>query len=170
MTSAKINHLSSTGQELQLSLYERREIEAEYASQLKFLNALTEQRTRHAAPEDEGQSSDFADDTILIKYPPYLRRPPTRQGPFLLQPAPHELNTDEDEPLACDICYVTPEVNNDEAEVGTEGNEPSFVLLAYDNGKVDVCMDVAKVEATWSRQDADSVSKMSDWSGLSGTD
>lgn len=142
-------------------MYERREIEAEYTSQLKFLNALFEQRTKSGALEDGNDSAEFGDDTTLVTYPSYLRNPPTRQGPFLLQPAPHDLETDEDEPLASDISYVTLENSNDIEEDDAEKNDTSFVLISYENGKVDVCMDIAKVEATWARPDPDSVSGFS---------
>lgn len=157
LTSAKINHLTTPGPAAQLSLYEKREMEAEYAGQLKFLQALLEQRHNRLAAEDES-SIDIDDECILVKYPAYLRRVPARQGPFLLQPAPRELESDEDEPAASDLVYMCLE-----PETTNEDNEDApialgLVLMSYENGKIDVCIDVSKVEATWSKQESDDVS------------
>lgn len=145
------------GPATQLSLYEKRELEAEYAAQLKFLQALVDQRSAPWLPNGETPSMEEDEDIVSVKYPAYLRRAPTRQGPFLLQPAPHELDSDINEPLASDLRYVLlePESTGQDDETATPAI--SFLLMSYEDGKVDVCIDVARVEATWTRQDSDSV-------------
>lgn len=160
LTSAKVNHLSTPGPAAQLSLYEKRELEAEYATQLKFIQSLLDQRP--ISPHTNGDTSGIEEDedSILVQYPPYLRRPPARQGPFLLQPAPHELDSDIDEPAASDLIYILTD-----SETGAEAVEipiaPAigFLLVSYEDGKVDICADVAKVEATWTKPDDESVSR-----------
>lgn len=158
LTTAKLNHLATPGPAAQLSLYEKREKEAEYAAQLKFLNALMDQRLDSHGSPDGSASLDHGEERIDVKYPTYLRSLPTRQGPFLLQPAPRELESDEDEPVASDLAYMLVDPDpSDESEEDAFA-PPAFLLMSYQNGKIDVCIDVAKVEATWSRQDADAVS------------
>jgi len=63
---------------------------------------------------------------------------PVIQGPFLLQPAPIEFDPDE-----CDL-------DNIASSIISLKTEPfSIIVIAFTNGKVDVCLNVAPVEALW---------------------
>ncbi|KAL8291645.1 hypothetical protein RQP46_001903 [Phenoliferia psychrophenolica] len=97
-----------------------------YAHQLKFVNALVAQAS--TAP------LSASEDSVRV-LSPRAPAPATRQGPFLMQPAPHELENGH-EPLACDLAYVT------SAGLGV-------FAIAYQDGKVDLCLEVDKVEARW---------------------
>jgi nucleoporin NUP82 len=78
---------------------------------------------------------------------------PARQGPFLLQPSPRTLEG-SDGGDATDITYLA--FGSDVEEGDGEGGETEHlgvVMIAFQDGKVDVCLDVEKVEARWeSRQ------------------
>jgi nucleoporin NUP82 len=72
------------------------------------------------------------------------------QGPFLLQPDPRTL-TDSEGGDATDLTYLSPTETDDNSADSAE--RLGMVLIAYQDGKVDVCLDVDKVEARWeSRQ------------------
>lgn len=73
------------------------------------------------------------------------------QGPFLLQPAPVEFENGA-QSRACDIAYVScarREVG--EGSKGKTGEEAgiSVLAVAFSDGKVDLCLEVEKVEAEW---------------------
>ena len=60
--------------------------------------------------------------------------------------------------MASDIVYLEIEVQDEAAKKGkqTTNNEETttsipVVLIAYGDGKVDVCLDVEKVEAKWAK-------------------
>ena len=71
-----------------------------------------------------------------------------RQGPFLFQPAPRELEQGEGGD-ATDLMYMSVEGASLHADV--DGNEARLgvLVMAYSDGKVDVCLDVEKIEAMW---------------------
>lgn len=73
-----------------------------------------------------------------------------RQGPFLLQPEPRILDGAEGGD-ATDILYLAFGDGDDEMERNVEGatERLGVVLVAYQDGKVDVCLDVQKTEAAW---------------------
>ena len=80
-----------------------------------------------------------------------MKNPPLRQGPFLLQPAPLTLDGSE-EGDATDIMYLAFD-KDDEFDDDGETERLGLVLVAFQDGKVDVCLDVDKIEARWeSRQ------------------
>eukprot|EP00833_Pecoramyces_ruminatium_P008671 jgi/Orpsp1_1/1182703/evm.model.c7180000082318.1 len=63
---------------------------------------------------------------------------PVIQGPFLLQPAPIEFDPDKFD------------FDNIASSIISLKTEPfSIILIAYTNGKIDVCLNVAPVEALW---------------------
>lgn len=70
-----------------------------------------------------------------------------RQGPFLLQPAPRTLDGVECSDAA-DIVYLVFGADDDDEGEG-ETDRLGIVLVAYQDGRVDVCLDVDKVEARW---------------------
>jgi nucleoporin NUP82 len=77
-----------------------------------------------------------------------MKSPPLRQGPFLLQPAPRSLEGSEGGD-ATDILYVSFGDHDDDASNAGETDQLGVVLIAFQDGKVDVCLDVEKVEAKW---------------------
>ncbi|GAA5883205.1 hypothetical protein JCM1840_004672, partial [Sporobolomyces johnsonii] len=96
-------------------------------------------------PTDE----DAADRLVRIVAP---SRPgkPALQGPFLMQPEPAELDNGA-ESRACDIAYVNYVAGRKgEGEEGEKtGAGLGVVAIAYSDGKVDLCLEVEKVEARW---------------------
>lgn len=70
-----------------------------------------------------------------------------RQGPFLLQPSPRTLEGGEGGD-ATDIVYLAFGADEDDEGEG-ETERLGVVLVVYQDGKVDVCLDVEKVEARW---------------------
>lgn len=76
-----------------------------------------------------------------------MKTPPLRQGPFLLQPAPLMLDGSE-EGNATDILYLSFDKDNETDDDG-ETERLGVVLIVTQDGKVDVCLDVDKVEARW---------------------
>jgi nucleoporin NUP82 len=79
--------------------------------------------------------------------PSTIKTQAVRQGPFLLQPAPHSLEGSEGGD-ATDIAYISfGHDTEDEGEGETE--RLGVIMIAYQDGKVDVCLDVEKVEAMW---------------------
>ncbi len=76
-----------------------------------------------------------------------MKSPPLRQGPFLLQPAPLMLDGSEGGD-ATDILYLAFD-KDDETDDDGETERLGVVLVVAQDGKVDVCLDVDKVEARW---------------------
>lgn len=75
-----------------------------------------------------------------------------RQGPFLMQPEPRMLEGGEGGD-ATDIVYLSFGADEDEDDggLGVDGatERMGVVLVAYQDGRVDVCLDVEKTEAGW---------------------
>jgi hypothetical protein len=148
--------------------------EVMFDRQFKFVHALLKQTTsRPSVIRNVTESS-----ARLV----HVRRPeigigsqaPVRQGPFLLTPAPDELEegTGED---ASDITYVLcssnppqfdmASVDNDLGELRDEPRrreeDLGVVLVAHGSGMIDVCLDTDKVHALWEDSQApDVVSKI----------
>ncbi|KAG8722485.1 hypothetical protein FRC08_001541 [Ceratobasidium sp. 394] len=111
--------------------------------QLKYVTSLKQQ---FKAPSSS--LIDQIPSSCLIHAPVSASYPPALQGPFLLQPAPKEFG----DGVASDIVYLGIEVDDQVASKGTHSNGSDsvpLVLIAYSDGKVDVCLDVEKVEAKW---------------------
>ncbi|KAG6336349.1 hypothetical protein ID866_2744 [Astraeus odoratus] len=79
--------------------------------------------------------------------PQTIKSDPLRQGPFLLQPSPRILDGSEGGD-ASDIAYLA-FINDDDDENDGETERLGIVVVTYQDGKVDVCLDVEKVEARW---------------------
>jgi nucleoporin NUP82 len=118
-----------------------------YDYQRKYVNALIKQlppATIFPAPSRP----------VLMHPPTTVNKQPKRQGPFLLQPSPQILEGSEGAD-ATDITYlafgsVDDLYNaNDSIEDEGETERLGLVLVAFRDGKVDVCIDVEKVEARW---------------------
>ncbi|OUM64965.1 hypothetical protein PIROE2DRAFT_69154 [Piromyces sp. E2] len=87
------------------------------------------------------KTSDLAEDEEVIingNISRFKDIHPIIQGPFLLQPAPIDYDPDH-----CDVDNVA-------SSIVSLNTEPfSIIVIAFTNGKVDVCLNVAPVEALW---------------------
>lgn len=117
-----------------------------YDYQRKYVNALIKQLPR-------GTVFPASSRSVLMHPPTTMKAAPARQGPFLLQPSPRTLEGSEGGD-ATDITYLA--FGTDEEDGDGEGGETEhlgIVMIVFQDGKVDVCLDVEKVEARWeSRQ------------------
>lgn len=87
---------------------------------------------------------------VTLRAPNTIKLEPEPQGPFRFQPAPAPTSTPEWDEMATDIFYSCPFVE----EVNKGGKLPpaaGLLLVAFADGRVDVCLDLVKVEAVWSR-------------------
>ncbi|KAH9939885.1 hypothetical protein B0H21DRAFT_28271 [Amylocystis lapponica] len=85
---------------------------------------------------------------LVSMHPPNtIKNPPLRQGPFLLQPSPRSL-VDSEGGDATDIVYLAFSHERGEESEG-ETERLGVMLVAFQDGKVDVYLDVEKVEARW---------------------
>ncbi|KAH7105499.1 hypothetical protein BKA62DRAFT_766862 [Auriculariales sp. MPI-PUGE-AT-0066] len=102
-----------------------------YEQQLRFVQALADQ-----LPSNKAVAGGHA---ILVSAPKLTNLAVARQGPFLLQPEPHEILDGSSD--AVDFVYVQVQADS-KLELGV-------VLVSYQNGKVDILLDLDKVEARW---------------------
>ncbi|CAG8474464.1 6096_t:CDS:10 [Acaulospora morrowiae] len=80
------------------------------------------------------QINGINSDRVIFNPPSIGRRYPKLQGPYLIQPQPVELSSHATD--ASDIIFLP--------------TEPvSVIAIAYNNGRIDVCLEVDKVEALW---------------------
>ncbi|SCZ91855.1 BZ3500_MvSof-1268-A1-R1_Chr5-3g08179 [Microbotryum saponariae] len=142
-----------------------------YARQLQYVHQLVRQASRAGASssnlESEGMDIDPTIQDSLKDHLVHLTAPrfgagnaiPKVQGPFLLQPEPIELDHGEDcelDSLATDLLYLYYEpqdrmrVGDKEVKIGL-----GVVGIAYLDGKVDLCLEVEKVEARWEEGSAE---------------
>lgn len=68
------------------------------------------------------------------------------QGPFLLQPAPLSLSSG-DGGAATDLTYLSFGGLDEETDHDTE--RLGVLMVAFQDGRIDICLDVDKVEARW---------------------
>lgn len=94
--------------------------------------------------------------SVSIHPPATIKHKPLRQGPFLLQPSPLIIEGSEGGD-ATDIIYT---VLGNEDEKDGETEKLGIVMIAYQDGKVDVCLDVDKVEARWEKKTVSRVSNV----------
>ncbi|KIJ37458.1 hypothetical protein M422DRAFT_60999 [Sphaerobolus stellatus SS14] len=115
-----------------------------YAYQLKYAIALSKQISDSSATILPTSSR-----SVNIHAPSIMRSRPMRQGPFLLQPSPHYLDGEE-ESEATDLVYIDV-TGSSSLFLDDNGSEERLgaLALAYSDGKVDVCLDVEKIEAIW---------------------
>lgn len=114
-----------------------------YENQHKYVTALLKQLPPGTAYPSKPRN-------VPMHPPTTMRTQPIRQGPFLLQPAPLSLEGSEGGD-ATDIVYLSFGTDDDEDDEG-ETERLGVVLVAYQDGKVDVFLDVEKVEARWERK------------------
>jgi nucleoporin NUP82 len=81
--------------------------------------------------------------------PTSIKSLPVRQGPFLLQPEPRLLEG-SDGGNATDIAYLAFGADDDDSERSASPTEHlGIIVVAYQDGKIDLFLDVEKVEARW---------------------
>lgn len=129
-----------------------------YDYQHKYVTALLKQLPLDLSGKGPG---------VLMHPPSQIKTNPIRQGPFLLQPAPLAIEGCESG-NATDIVYLS--FTDDHTDVSRpsrlaasseETDRLGVVLVAYQEGKVDVFLDVEKVEARWERKVKDLNSSVS---------
>lgn len=163
LSGARLRHLSDGQSSSGLSLYEKRELEGECNAQAKFINDLISQTELHRVGQaslDNGEHENNApgSEHVQIQYPSYIRNPPIRQGPFLFQPAPEDLHPDDMATSACDLLYMkaSPDTSlYSDNDYKFSGAALGIIVIAYEDGRMDVCLDTARVEATWTKSDHD---------------
>ncbi|KAI0352971.1 hypothetical protein OH77DRAFT_1497486 [Trametes cingulata] len=111
-----------------------------YAYQRKYVNALLKQLP-------PGTAWPATTRLVPMHPPTTIKSSPARQGPFLLQPSPRNLVGSEGGD-ATDILYLS---FGDDAAEESEGETErlGLVLVSFQDGKVDLYLDVEKVEARW---------------------
>ncbi|KAF8165176.1 hypothetical protein B0H34DRAFT_648691 [Crassisporium funariophilum] len=113
-----------------------------YDYQRKYVTALIKQLP-------PGTVFPAASRSVLMHPPTTIKPLPLRQGPFLLQPSPRMLD-DSIGGDATDITYLAFGTDDDDPEDDARDTEHLGVMLvAYQDGKVDLLLDVEKVEARW---------------------
>ena len=111
-----------------------------YSNQRKYVNALLKQLPYGMALPGTAR--------LVPMHPPnIIKYPCSRQGPFLLQPSPRNLEGSEGGDATDIACMSCADDTAEESEIETE--QLDLVLIAYQDGKVDVFCDVEKVEARW---------------------
>ncbi|KAJ9124053.1 hypothetical protein QFC22_000846 [Naganishia vaughanmartiniae] len=144
------------------------------AAQRRFADILASQIIAQKS-SGAGIGNVGTDQTYTITLPnsKYLNdsKPLKRQGPFLFKPAPEELVLSAEtgprvEGAASDI-KVLPGTgahsaangkgkDDDEAlQLTSSGSGVGVVAIAWKDGRVDMCLEVAKVEALWVEDDLD---------------
>lgn len=147
--SEKADYLTSKQAAEDLPPRDRTAMQRQYSLQLKYLHAMLDQHPSR----NEGSVEEVPEYVSIQTSDGSSRMRLARQGPFLLQPSPIELDGSE-ESLATDIMCrrISDPSHADLAPV-------DCVLIAYSDGKVDVCIDVEKVEPGWSQSHDSSVSR-----------
>jgi len=143
------------------SSYRQLKVRNRLEVQSKYVAALLKQASKAKATEsilDEPLASvplDLPTDHVKIVQTPDLARwsKPRRQGPFLLQPAPVELEGDV-ESTACDLFYINERRGESYPAIPEDTDSLSLgvILITYTDGKIDVCLELEKLEGRWDTQ------------------
>lgn len=115
-----------------------------YDYQRKYVSALVKQLP-------PGTAFPSVSARVPIHPPTTLKSKPKRQGPFLLQPSPRNLDGSEGGD-ATDIIYLAfggDFLAADDDDDGSATERLGAMLVAYQDGRIDACLDVEKVEARW---------------------
>jgi nucleoporin NUP82 len=87
---------------------------------------------------------------VPVQRPIIIKVDPVVQGPFLMQPAPDENElADGFGEGACDLLYISYRRPQKKPKEISSGSEISLLLIAYQQGRVDICIDLDKVEPVW---------------------
>lgn len=144
-----------------------------YDHQRKYISTLLKQLITKEVPSQRPpstyglrQDSSLASDTtasasfnanfqstanklVTLHAPTTIKRSVESQGPFGFQPAPYGGLTEWDE-MASDILYLTPFSDSSKRE--NQGLPAvGIMLLSFNDGRVEISLDLVKVEAIWSR-------------------
>ncbi|GAA6029974.1 hypothetical protein JCM8097_009196 [Rhodosporidiobolus ruineniae] len=135
-----------------------------YALQQQYVNSLVRQITAASSkpasssldPDalDGAEADVDPDQPVRVILPSRSDFTPSLQGPFLLQPAPAELDNGAD-CRACDIAYLQyspPNTSTGEKDESEQGSGLGVIAVAYSDGKVDLCLEVEKIEARWAAE------------------
>ena len=117
------------------------DIRSKLSKEITALATTAEERSQAALKKkwlesllESAQPHPFSDEVVMVQRPSLKAAMTARQGPFLFQPAPHELKDDENR--AYDILSLDTEA----ADV---------IVMAHSSGRVDVCMAVDRPTARW---------------------
>lgn len=111
-----------------------------YDYQQKYVSALVKQLP-------PGSLFPTSSSSVRMHPPSTVKASPMRQGPFLLQPSPRILDRSEGGE-ATDLTYLA-FGDNPSDDDGAETEHLGVMMVVYQDGKVDLCLDVEKVEARW---------------------
>ncbi|KAG8820318.1 hypothetical protein FRC17_010202 [Serendipita sp. 399] len=85
---------------------------------------------------------------VTLNAPTTIKLDLEAQGPFRFQPAPAPSPEPDWDELASDIIYLKLG-SSDGKRSSTRTTAAGTILIAYADGRVDVCLDLVKVEAVW---------------------
>lgn len=129
-----------------------------YAHQLSYINSLVRQASLSSSsdsPDFETETglddSTVSDDRKRVNVVgPHSGAIPVVQGPFLLQPPPATVELDpEVDSHACDLIYL----DYDSKKDGTVAAGVGVLAIVYSDGKVEICLEVEKVEGKWTDEE-----------------
>ena len=111
-----------------------------YDYQHKYVSALLKQLP-------PGTAFPATSRPVSVHPPSTIKAKAIRQGPFLLQPSPRMLEYSEGADATDILCMSFGGDSDEEEESDVE--RLGVVLVAFQDGKIDVCLDVEKIEAKW---------------------
>ncbi|KAI9861730.1 MAG: hypothetical protein M1813_005079 [Trichoglossum hirsutum] len=131
-----------------------------YMRQFNWISAIDGQN-----PTFLSSGSDLVPDVEVYTRPTVVRSVPELQGPFDLDPAPHEADDDLGVQLS-DIYAVAGRIDEEElcfgdeesifGGVGREGLSMGIICLSTRSGRVHVCLDPQGVEGRWASKTSES--------------
>ena len=142
----------------------RRRVDDEWATPSRQNNFQSQRhrRTNSNLPDDLRRTTN--DGTVRI-HPPHLtetggpapgmHRGCMRQGPMVFSPGPSDLGyaAEEQEQVASDLCIFSSEVGpmqrDKQAEIGDARDTVTVVAIAWSSGRVDLGVELEKVEPRW---------------------
>ncbi len=96
------------------------------------------------------ENPPHSNQVVPVQRPIIIKVDPVVQGPFLMQPAPDEKElADGFGEGACDLLYVSYRKSQKKAKEASCSPEISLLLIVYQHGRVDICVDLEKVEPVW---------------------
>jgi len=101
--------------------------------QTKWINDVLNQEANMGAIYTGSTISPRKKASTCLVRPRVVGPTPQLQGPFLFQPAPQELSSDE---YGCDIFHI-------------ESHPVGVIGVLYSNGKVDICLEPESLKAKW---------------------
>ncbi|KAF8639690.1 hypothetical protein AX17_000954 [Amanita inopinata Kibby_2008] len=146
---------SSYVHSLECFISAKREFLAQDDSSLKHLSVLYDYQHKYVSALlkqlPPGTLFPAISRSVLMHPPTIIKSPPAKQGPFLLQPSPRMLDGSEGGD-ATDVTYLAFGLNQEGIEGEGEATHLGAIMIAYQDGRVDVCLDVEKVEARWEQK------------------